>query len=163
MREIKFRGKRMDNGEWVFGYYVKINTPLGNTHRIYTGEYEQDNPDYPIFYDVEEKSVGQFTGLYDATKWEELTNDEQASWLATKKTREEWKGKEIYENDIVRVYSNNDIQFIDIIEYQGSFFAPRYSCQTMETLLHIGVTFKVIGNITDTLKWWRQYETNYVS
>ena len=149
MREIIFRGKRIDNGEWVFGYYVKINTPLGNTHRIYTGEYEQDNPDYPIFYDVEEKSVGQFTGLYDATKWEELTNDEQASWLATKKTREEWKGKEIYENDIVRVYSNNDIQFIDIIEYQGSFFAPRYSCQTMETLLHIGVTFKVIGNITD--------------
>jgi len=24
MREIKFRGKRVDNGEWVFGGIVKI-------------------------------------------------------------------------------------------------------------------------------------------
>jgi len=144
MREIIFRGKRIDNGEWVFG---NLAIDFDGNCIIFTG----DIADYyaQILHEVNPESVGQFTGLYDATKWEELTNDEQASWLATKKTREEWKGKEIYENDIVRVYSNNDIQFIDIIEYQGSFFAPRYSCQTMETLLHIGVTFKVIGNITD--------------
>ena len=24
MREIKFRGKRVDNGEWAYGWYVKV-------------------------------------------------------------------------------------------------------------------------------------------
>lgn len=23
VREIKFRGKRIDTGEWVYGYYIK--------------------------------------------------------------------------------------------------------------------------------------------
>lgn len=25
MREILFRGKRIDNGEWVYGYYIKAD------------------------------------------------------------------------------------------------------------------------------------------
>lgn len=29
MREIKFRGKRIDNGEWVCGYIVKVASPCG--------------------------------------------------------------------------------------------------------------------------------------
>ena len=28
MREILFRGKQLDNGEWVKGYYAVIENPL---------------------------------------------------------------------------------------------------------------------------------------
>lgn len=56
-RVIKFRGKRLDNGEWVYGYYIYR---LGH-HVIYTNEGE------PL-HKVDSKTVGQFTGLLDRNK-----------------------------------------------------------------------------------------------
>lgn len=42
----------------------------------------------------------QFTGLYDATKWEELTDAEQEQWLKHH-SKDDWKGKPIFEGDII--------------------------------------------------------------
>lgn len=58
MREIRFRGKRLDNGEWIYGFY----------NRTYT--YEQGYKDcifnhYTGFINVMPDTVGQHTGLYD--------------------------------------------------------------------------------------------------
>ncbi len=56
-REILFRGKRVDNGEWVEGYYVDencMNLPF-------------DDPDtgtrYFSFVEVDDNTIGQYTGL----------------------------------------------------------------------------------------------------
>lgn len=60
MREILFRGKRLYNGEWVYGSYVQqygaatIYLPDG-----VDSEYGFDN------YPVDPETVGQFTGLTD--------------------------------------------------------------------------------------------------
>jgi uncharacterized phage protein (TIGR01671 family) len=66
-REILFRGKRMDNGEWVKGYYVHLRSDKRReTHRIYTGYAETDCEDYyPDWFDVDPVTVGQYTGLAD--------------------------------------------------------------------------------------------------
>lgn len=32
MREILFRAKREDNGEWVYGYYVRLPDVAGSVH-----------------------------------------------------------------------------------------------------------------------------------
>lgn len=58
MREILFRGKRIDNGEWVEGNLFVSDTD-GRTHilvgtRIITIEWE-----------VYQETIGQFTGLTD--------------------------------------------------------------------------------------------------
>ena len=58
-REIKFRGKRIVNGEWVCGDYCDCRK-LDNTVQIrcWVG-------DYYASYDVVPKTVGQFTGRRD--------------------------------------------------------------------------------------------------
>ncbi len=58
-REILFRGKRVNNGEWVEGYYSPVNIPItGNMgHFINVGGYRA--------VEIDPDTVGQFTGLTD--------------------------------------------------------------------------------------------------
>lgn len=55
MREILFRGKRVDNGEWVYGYYTKHKTG-----KVFIKE---ANADCKRSFEVIPESVGQYTGL----------------------------------------------------------------------------------------------------
>ncbi|CAG5001697.1 hypothetical protein DYBT9275_02723 [Dyadobacter sp. CECT 9275] len=55
MREIKFRGKRLDTHEWVYGWYVNKKK---DKHQIVTSE-----SIFPV--SVKDFTVGQFTGLID--------------------------------------------------------------------------------------------------
>lgn len=58
MREIKFRGKRVDNGEWVYGYYLKsASTFIAVDDGLVDGHFD--------LYEVDPATVGQFTGMRD--------------------------------------------------------------------------------------------------
>ena len=63
MREILFRGKRTDNGEWFEGFY----TCVADVHYILSGIF--DSLTNGIIntrgYKVVPETVSQFTGLYD--------------------------------------------------------------------------------------------------
>lgn len=55
MIDILFKGKRVDNEEWVYGYYVCLN---GIKHLIYSGYAETDCGDYyPDSYEVSPETV----------------------------------------------------------------------------------------------------------
>lgn len=61
MREILFRGKRIDSGEWAEGYYV----PMGEYHYILTGRLELvPYLDFEHFL-VNPETIGRFSGLTD--------------------------------------------------------------------------------------------------
>lgn len=58
MRDILFRGKRVDNGEWVYGWYAPL---VCNDRTVIPSIKDSNGSDWR----VEQGTVGQFTGLCD--------------------------------------------------------------------------------------------------
>lgn len=61
-REILFQGKRLDNGEWVEGWCVCLESYSGKKScRIYTGYAETDCGEFfPEWFEVDPGTVGQY-------------------------------------------------------------------------------------------------------
>lgn len=58
-RTIKFRGKRIDNGEWVYGDLLQP------TELCYIYEISDCESIDGTRYEVISETIGQYTGLYD--------------------------------------------------------------------------------------------------
>ena len=99
MREILFRGKRIDNGEWVYGCLLNniygASKPVFISDSSYTDDNRIANDDWEF---VIPETVGQYTGLTDK-------ND-----------------KKIFEGDIVKVLDEFDHKVIYLIDYKDASF-----------------------------------------
>lgn len=80
MREVLFRGKQIDNGDWIEGYYLKADWNGKEIHAIIpqnTILYSGNTIDSII--EIDPKTLCQYTGMNDK------------------------KGKRIWENDIISI------------------------------------------------------------
>jgi uncharacterized phage protein (TIGR01671 family) len=125
-REILFRGKRVDNGEWVKGYLI---CPEFDKSRAYIGYlFPDDDHDLDVA-EVASSTVGRFTGLTDKN------------------------GVKIFEGDIVHVKAHSG-SFTGCVTYWLEE-EPRFVCKTKHGL-HYAICakfeFEVLGNIYDNPK-----------
>lgn len=148
MREILFRGKRCDNGEWVQGYYIRADHHWHN-HGIHKdwiicgasangGWFALHNK-----YAVKAETVGQYTGLTDKN------------------------GKRIFEGDMVKPF-DDEIDKMVVESHHGQFLLclygergymaeygweeeGNYGCFEAEPLSSYGDDIEVIGNIYENM------------
>lgn len=135
-REIIFRGKRIDNGEWVYGDLCQENSgrKVIRTNLNTWGDNSDDIEPYGEEKYVHPNTVGQYTVLKDKN------------------------GKEIWENDIVKTplldpifgdiladaWCNAEIRFRN-----ASFVVSYYKSSHNVYLQDLYDKIEVIGNIYD--------------
>lgn len=140
-REILFKAKRKDNGEWVEGYYIyhikRTICPSGDSvkpedeqHVIMQDGFSDWNmPRGTVVYEIDQETLCQYTGLTDKN------------------------GKKIWENDILRRDGYWDIR----IEFENGAFMVR-NADKVQYINRVTCTlistfnikaYEVIGNIFD--------------
>ena len=130
-REILFKAKRLDNGEWVEGYYLNI---AKINHFICTGKIKLDGAlkgiIVPEMYAIDPDTLCQYTGLTDKNGEKIWENDIVSAWS---------EGR----NAIGKVIRRVDGLYIMYPAYQKKEFWGLYPNKNGKT------TVEVIGNIFD--------------
>ena len=125
MREILFRGKRVDNGELVYGWLCRVGDKYANIVEKYT----------EVLCSVSTKTIGQHTGLTDKNGKKSFEGD-------IIKIVPDYDYSDDY--SISKVYSYNGVFCVD---YHGDDFDST-ALGFLEDYLPDG-DFEVIGNIYD--------------
>ena len=128
IENIKFKAKRLDNGEWCEGYFYEEN---GNTY-IIENRQKESMLNRNVTYEVDPSTVCQFTGLKDC------------------------KGREVWKGDILQDVDDDNIKYV-VIFSEGTFLAQKEGLYTgiplHECVGSLGndvITYaKVVGNKFD--------------
>jgi len=137
----KYRAKRVDTGEWVYGFFVSIHNfgkgkNYKQSNRIYTGYAETDCDNfYPDWFEVDINTLGQSSGM--------------STYIGDDVT-------DIVEGDIIRFtyfdYDGSDSEYIGVVKFIDGIFDVCCKCCTgveLSWILEQDSECEIIGNIYD--------------
>lgn len=102
MRTIKFRGKRLDNGEWIEGNLIIKHKPT-EVENVFWGVLIHDGA--LSAHEVDPATVGQFTGLVDKNGREIWEGDKLRALQG-----EQMKDDSFYEINGIVIFSNGSFE-----------------------------------------------------
>ena len=139
MREILFRGKRIDNGEWVEGSLAVIANARINNGKHYILSTASD---FSVSFgdggnririgcwrEVDPATVGQYTGIND------------------------WNGKRIFEGDVVKGLFYHERSILAVVAFKDGAFGLEWNRGNVKEFSAFtsicNVEYEVVGNIAD--------------
>ena len=140
-REILYRGKRLDNGEWVEGDRVEQNNPEYHDYIITEFAADVDNRHIDILtcdiYEVDTSTVGRYTGLTDRN------------------------GKRIFEGDLIEHAEGPGVPPLVVTWNYLAWMLWDQTDNTIDTLGDIEPrTLGIIGNIHDNPELFKEDPNN---
>jgi len=102
MRTIKFRAWDKETKQMCIVQYLTTDLHICQIWNGKNGDMPDDENEGIMVRDWNEVELMQYTGLKDNTHWSQLTKQEKQDWISKGETNQTWKGKEVYEGDIVR-------------------------------------------------------------
>lgn len=125
MRDILFRGKRLDKGEWVEGFFAEKKDPLLESDVRNAFILAQARGDFFVtWFPVDPSTVGQFTGLNDKN------------------------GEQIFEGDILTV-DGEDGFFVLEFQEDTTRFVMSGDCMVVDFDNFWSYEVEVVGNRVD--------------
>ena len=133
MRKHKYRVWLKTEKKMIYNCYFNKNFVFSYT----VNEGEQ------TVYPIKDCIIMEATNIFDATKFKDLPPLEQREWLETH-TKEEWKGIEIYEGDVVSLRWSKDNTEYSVVSYSTRSAGYRKGYNDLSSYQKLT---KIAGNI----------------
>lgn len=175
MKEYKFRGKTLSDGNWIYGTLIRDNDNVYITNKQYKSIAVDTNNKRYINYKVIEvlpESVEQFTGFYDVDGNEIYESVKDSSYVKFYKSfRKEldemcvplvieelvWKNFITADNKIVGMIGGYD-DYIDCVyvlpEYRRKGIAKKAVLDYVKDKIQYGIQLHIINNNTVAYDFW---------